>query len=155
MEQKKIIWVYPEIIYPKNDEMKNKDRPIQDLIKISNKNKFYLQIFEMKFKEDQIIGFVFKFSEIKKKKNKDEISSEELRPTFKNEIIFDLLSLHYIRTVIVKEKSGFRNLREKEITITMRILYRIKYQKEKKGRKKKKIKLKKNHLQMMKKLNLY
>jgi len=67
MEQKKIIWVYPEVIYPKNNEMKNKDKPIQDLIKISNKNKFYLQIFEMKYKEDQIIGFVFKFSEIKKK----------------------------------------------------------------------------------------
>ena len=113
MEQKKIIWVYPEVIYPKNDEMKNKNKSIQDLIKISNKNKFYLQIFEMKFKEDQIIGFVFKFSEIKKM-NKDKISSKELKPPFKNEIIFDLLSLHYIRTVIVKEKSGFRNLREKE-----------------------------------------
>ena len=115
MEQKKVIWVFPEVIYPKNDEMKNKDRPIQDLIKISNKNKFYLQIFEMKYKEDQIIGFVFKLSEIKKKNcNKDEISSEELRPPLKNEVIFDLLSLHYIRTVIVQEKSGFRNLREKE-----------------------------------------
>ena len=113
VEQKKIIWVYPEVIYPKNDEMKNKNKSIQDLIKISNKNKFYLQIFEMKFKEDQIIGFVFKFSEIKKM-NKDKISSKELKPPFKNEIIFDLLSLHYIRTVIVKEKSGFRNLREKE-----------------------------------------
>jgi len=67
MEQKKIIWVYPEVIYPKNNEMKNKDKPIQDLIKISNKNKFYLLIFEMKYKEDQIIGFVFKFSEKKKK----------------------------------------------------------------------------------------
>ena len=115
MEQKKITWVYPQVIYPKNNEMKNKERPIQDLIKESNKNKFYLQIFEMKYKEDQIIGFVFKFSEIqKKKKNKDEILSEKLKPLSQNEIIFDLLSLHYIRTVTVKKKSGFRNLREKE-----------------------------------------
>jgi len=54
--------------------MKNKDRPIQNLIKISNKNRFYLQIFEMKYKEDQIVCFVFKFSKIKKKNNnKDEI----------------------------------------------------------------------------------
>ena len=45
-------------------------------------------------------------------------------PSYKNEIIFDLLNSNYIRTVVVKEKSGLRNLREKEenesndITIT-------------------------------------
>ena len=45
-------------------------------------------------------------------------------PSYKNEIIFDLLNMNYIRTVVVKEKSGLRNLREKEenesndITIT-------------------------------------
>ena len=35
-------------------------------------------------------------------------------PSYKNEIIFDLLNSNYIRTVVVKEKSGLRNLREKE-----------------------------------------
>ena len=142
MEQKKIIWVYPEVIYPKNDEMKNKDKPIQDLIKISNKNKFYLQINEMKYKEDQIIGFVFKFSEIQKKRNNiDEISSKELKPPFKNEIIFDLLSLHYIRTVIVKEKSGFRNLREKKDGYENEELVSNKISEKKKRKKKKENKI--------------
>ena len=142
MEQKKIIWVYPEVIYPKNDEMKNKDKPIQELIKMSNKNKFYLQIFEMKFKEDQIIGFVFKFSDIQKKKNnKDEISSEELKPPFKNEVIFDLLSLHYIRTIIVKEKSGFRNLREKEDEIENEEIISNKASERKKRKKKRENKI--------------
>jgi len=142
MEQKKIIWVYPEVIYPKNNEMKNKDKPIQDLIKISNKNKFYLQINEMKYKEDQIIGFVFKFSEIQKKRNNiDEISSKELKPPFKNEIIVDLLSLHYIRTVIVKEKSGFRNLREKKDGYENEELVSNKISKKKKRKKKKENKI--------------
>ena len=34
-------------------------------------------------------------------------------PSLKNQVIFDLLNLHYIRTVIVDKKSGLRNLRGK------------------------------------------
>ena len=114
-EQKKIIWVYPDAIYPKNDNTKNKDTPVQDLIKISQKKKLYLQVIEMKYNEGEIIGFVFKFTETQKKNQfKNRISFQELMPPFKNEILFDLLNLHYIRTIIVKNKSGFRNLREKD-----------------------------------------
>ena len=114
-EPKKVVWVYPDIIYPKNYESKNKDTPIQDLIKISEKKKFYLQIFEMRYSERELIGYVFKFIEIQKyKKNKIEMNSKDLLPPFRNEIIFDLLGLHYIRTVIVYKKSGLRNLRERE-----------------------------------------
>ena len=67
-DTKKVTWIYPDIIYPKNDVLKNKDTPIYDLIKISNKKKFNLQIFEIKYKEDEILGFVFKFTELKKRK---------------------------------------------------------------------------------------
>ena len=38
-EPRKIIWVYPDIIYPKNDISKNKNIHIQDLIKSSKKKK--------------------------------------------------------------------------------------------------------------------
>ena len=48
-EPKRIIWVYPDIIYPKNNIFKKKNMSTQDLIKISNKNAFYLQIIEMKY----------------------------------------------------------------------------------------------------------
>ena len=58
---KRITWVYPDIIYPKNDDLKKKDINIKDLIKISNKKLFNLQIFEKKNKEGEIIGFIFKF----------------------------------------------------------------------------------------------
>ena len=113
-EPRKIIWVYPDIIYPKNDISKNKDIQIQDLIKDSEKKKIYLQISEMRYSENELIGFVFKFIEIEKnKKNKNQIISQELIPSNKNEILFDLLRLHYIRTITVDKKSGFRNLREK------------------------------------------
>ena len=114
-DTRKVTWVYPNVIYPKNDTLKNKDIPLQDLIKNSKKKRFYLQIFEMKYKDNEIKGFVFKFIEIQKnKKYFSELSPRDLLPTNRNEIIFDLLSLNYVRTVIVQHKSGLRNLRENE-----------------------------------------
>ena len=112
-EPKKIIWVYPHLIYPKDDSIKNKEK-IENLIKDSKRNKFNLQIIEMKYKENEIIGFVFKFVEMqKKKKSKKDIIFQEFIPLQKKEIIFDLLELRYIRALIVLKKSGFRNYRDK------------------------------------------
>ena len=114
-ESKKITWIYPDLIYPNNTIYNNKDKKIDDLIKISNKKKLNLQIIEMKYKENEIIGFVFKFFENQKnKKNKNIILPEELIPSsYKNIIMFDVLTLNYIRTKIVKLKTGLRNLRER------------------------------------------
>ena len=52
-----ITWVFPDVIYPKNDCDKDmvKDKCIQDLINISKKKKFHLQIYEMKYKENEIL----------------------------------------------------------------------------------------------------
>ena len=69
-EAKKITWVEPEFIYPKDDMMKVKDIPVQDLIKKSKKIKLFLQIIEMTDHKNEIIGFVFKLFEKKKTKNK-------------------------------------------------------------------------------------
>ena len=111
---RRITWVYPDIIYPKNDKLKNKVTQTKELIKISKKKKFNLQIREMKYKEGEIIGFVFKLSEISNKKGKNEFSYQELIPSNKNEVMFDLLNLKYIRTIMVQQKSGLHNLRENE-----------------------------------------
>ena len=113
-EPGKITWVQPDLIYPKDDSSKIKDAAIPDLIKKSNKNNFYLQIFEMKNINNEIIGFTFKIFEKKNIKNKTEFELKKFIPELKNQIIFDLLNLNYIRAKIVKEKSGFRNLRENE-----------------------------------------
>ena len=110
-ESKKVIWVYPDMIYPKNDITKKKDIQIQDLIRVSNKKAVNMQIIEMKYRENEIICFAFKFTEINKKKSKDKkINFQNYIPTYKNEIIFDLLNLKYIRAVIVKKKSGLKNI---------------------------------------------
>ena len=109
----KITWVDPELIYPKNDASKLKDIPIQDLIKKSKKTKMFLQIFEMK-NGDEIIAFVFKIFEKKNIKNQKESELKKFIPDLKYQILFDLLTLRFIRTKIVKEKSDFRNLREND-----------------------------------------
>ena len=67
-----------------------------------------------KYKEGEIIGFVFKFIELKNKQDNNEILIQEFLPNCENEIIFDLLNLNYIRTIIVKEKTEKRNLRIEE-----------------------------------------
>ena len=115
-EPKRITWVYPDIIYPKDDNLKIRNKNNKDLIRNSLKKRFNLQIREMKYKEGEIIGYILKFTEIKRKKsNKKVINPLVLMPPKKkNEIIFDLMDLRYIRTILVKAKSGLHNLRSNE-----------------------------------------
>ena len=113
-EPKEVIWVYPDLIYPKNEVNKNRNENMQDLVVNSYRKKFGMQISVMKYNEDEIIGYVFKFVELTKKKKDGEISPKDFAPNGNKEIIFDLLTLSYIRTVLVDKKSGKRNLREKE-----------------------------------------
>ena len=113
-EPKEIIWIYPDLIYPKDEIFKNRNENIQDLVMNSYKKRFGMQISVMKYNSDEIIGYVFKFVDLTKKKNDKEISLNDFIPKGNKEIIFDLLSLNYIRTILVTEKSGNHNLREKE-----------------------------------------
>ena len=108
----KITWIEPELIYPKDDlSSKLKDISIQDLIKKSKKKKMFLQIFEMK-QGEEIIAFSFKLFEKNRTKNKKEYEFKKFIPSIKNQFIFYLLNMNYIRVRIVKEKTGFRNLLE-------------------------------------------
>ena len=115
-ELREVIWVYPDLIYPKNKLNNNhiKKEDIPDLIMSSPKKKIFMQITEMKFGEGEIIGYVFKFVDSITKKGEIKLHEESLIPFGNKEILFDLLSLNYIRTEIVSEKTGKNNLREKE-----------------------------------------
>ena len=113
-EPKEIVWIYPDLIYPKDEVNKNRNENLQDLVMNSYKKKFGMQISVMKYNDDEIIGYVFKFVELTKKNKEKEIVPKNFVPKGNKEIIFDLLSLNYIRTILVEKKSGKRNLREKE-----------------------------------------
>ena len=117
-ELKEAIWIYPSIIYPKEkmyNEIKEEDIP--NLITSSHKKKIFIQINTMKFGEDEIIGYVFKIVDSMSKKKNKVIEPQNFIPNSNKEILFDLLSLNYIRTEIVSEKIRKNTLREKEDNI--------------------------------------
>jgi len=108
-----VTWVYPELIYPKDDNSKLKDIPLQDLIKQSKKSKLFMEVIEVKnFYNGEVSGYIFKLFEKRRFNSQKEEELKRFIPDIKNQFLFDLLSMNYIRTKIVKEKSGFRNLRE-------------------------------------------
>ena len=120
-ESKIVVWIFPDIIYPKDDSKiinKEKDEEIEILIKKSEKKKFNLQIKEIKLNENDIIGFAFKFTEISLRKKNKVLKNELFIPSSNKKVImFHLLNLSYIRTLIVEEKSGSNNLIELENNI--------------------------------------
>ena len=111
-EPKQILWVYPDIIYPKDNNQRNKEIIIQDLINQSPKGRFYCQINTFRYTPDKIIGFSFKITDFNKKKENTNINYSHFIPKTNNEIMFDLLSLNYIRAIVVKHRTGLRNLRD-------------------------------------------
>ena len=120
-ELKEAIWIYPNLIYPKNKlntEIKIEDIP--DLIMSSHKKKIFMQISVMKFGESCIIGYVFKIVDSLSKKKNSNFEQKSFIPNSNKEILFDLLNLNYIRTEIVSQKTGNRNLREKMIILKMK-----------------------------------
>ena len=122
-EKKSITWIFPDIMYPKdkpqdnNDKDKEKDieEEIENFIKVSKEKKLNLQIKIIKSNDNEIIAFVFKFTEISLNKGNKLLTNDSYIPkSDKKIIIFDLLNLSYIRSLIVEEKSGLRNLRNIE-----------------------------------------
>jgi len=121
-EPKEITWVFPHIIYPKDNNQQPKEDEIEDLLEKSPKKGYNLQIFGIKFNENENISFVFKLTEKYLRKKKLKFKEDSYIPKCnKNLIMFDLLKLKYIRTIIVDVKTGLKNLRtiEKEKDNTM------------------------------------
>ena len=86
------------------------------VIERSDKKKYNLLIKPISLEENENIGYVFKFIEIVLKKRKKNINLSEVIPKCEKKLImFDLLTLNYIRTMIVEKKSEERNLRKDEI----------------------------------------
>ena len=133
-ESKEITWVFPDIIYPKDNNKQIKDEEIEELVEISYKKKFNILIRSIKFDDsNNKIVLVFKFTEINLKKRQNRINFEMYIPeSKKNLIIFDFLRLSYIRSIIVDKKTGLRNLRNKEIEADNKIEEKLSFKKVKK-----------------------
>ena len=110
--EKEIIWVYPDVVYPKNNFKKKENAHIDNLIKYSQKKKLLLKIFVFRNNKDEKIGYCFRLTDLNKKENN--IKFEKFIPKMEKEFLFDIIKLHYIRTITVEKKTGGRNLRDKE-----------------------------------------
>ena len=111
-EPRAITWVFPHLIYPKENDHHIKEEDIENLIEKSKRKKFNLLIKPIKYNENDDISLAFKFTEITSNNRKKKLNIEKYIPKCdKNLILFDLLNLNYIRTLVVNQKSGFRNLR--------------------------------------------
>ena len=120
-DPKEVTWVFPEIIYPKNDSQRSREDILEQLIEKSPKKQIMLQIIPMNY-DDNLIGYVFKFIEVNQKKIQSELNkvninnkNEVIKYNEKKEVLFDVKRLGYVRTVLVEQKTGFHNLREEEI----------------------------------------
>jgi hypothetical protein len=69
-EPLKVTWVFPDVIYPKDNIQQNKEEEIEELIEKSSKKEFNLQIKAIKLNGNESISFLFKLIEINKKKGK-------------------------------------------------------------------------------------
>lgn len=109
-EPKKVTWVIPDKIYPKNDSQRNKEENINELIKISQTKEYLLLITKMKYSEEEALGYCFRFTDIDGKKNN--VDPSDFKPNTSKHILFDLLRLNYVRTVLVNKKSeGYQDTR--------------------------------------------
>ena len=111
-KEKEIQWVYPEIIYPKNELKKRDNEHIDNLIKYSQKINLFLKINIFR-NNDDIIGICFRLIDKKKTLLKN-IKIKDYIPRIGREFLFDILTLNYIRTIIVNKKTGYKSLRDKD-----------------------------------------
>ncbi len=110
-EPKPVYWIYPNLIYPKDDNMKNiGEIDIERTIEESKKKKFNLLITKIRYSEDIVFAYLFRFLENKsEKKDKEFIANQELKIKDEYNIMYDLYNLNYIRTKLVYEKEGTIN----------------------------------------------
>ena len=112
-QEKEITWVYPNIIYPKNNMKGVKIENIDNLVKFSKKKNLILKITTFRNKTGERIGYCFRLTEKKRIPFKFK-KFDNFIPTNNNEFLFDIITLHYIRTMIVDKKTGNKNLRSKD-----------------------------------------
>ena len=63
-EPKEVTWIFPDVIYPKDNVHQNKDEEIEELVERSRKKEIMLQIKSIKFNDNDNFTFLFKFTEI-------------------------------------------------------------------------------------------
>ncbi len=107
-EPKKVTFIFPDILFPKNENMdlSQKDEfEIDEMIRKSKKKEMNLTIIRTKFKDDQTLGYCFRFTNIENRKQNQENLDIKLNYGNNKILLYDIDKLNYSRTVLVKEKT--------------------------------------------------
>ena len=108
-KEMEIKWVYPDLIYPKNNIKINGTENFDDLVKISKKTNCLLKLNIFRNDKNEIIGICFRLMDVKSNTS-NYIDYNKYIPKNKNEFLFDIITLHYIRAKIVEEKTGKKSI---------------------------------------------
>ena len=102
-EPKRITWVFPDIIYPKNDSIRKNEENVEELIKQSEKKDYNLLITKMKLGDEEI-GFCLRFTAPESKRNNTDLS--DFKQSNSKLIMYDILKLNFVRTHLVSQKKN-------------------------------------------------
>jgi len=110
-EPKHVVWIYPDLLYPKNENMDvntKTDFEKEELIQCSQKKEFNLLITRIKFKEDETLGYCFRLTNLDQRRQNQENIDLRISYNPNRLLMYDMSKLNYMRTVLVSQKT--RNL---------------------------------------------
>jgi len=107
-EPKRIVWIYPDFVYPKNENMDintKTDFEKEELIQNSQKKEFNLLITRIKFREDETLGYCFRLTNLELRRQNQDSLDLSLNYNPNRLLMYDMGRLNYMRTVVVTQKT--------------------------------------------------
>ena len=114
-EPKKVYWVYPDLLYPKNEIMElssKSDMEREQMTQDSKREAFNLLVTRIRFREDETLGYSFRLTSVDQRRHNQEGLEHKYSFNQKRNIMYDMMHLNYMRTNLVTKKS-----KQSELTI--------------------------------------
>lgn len=107
-EPKKVVWVFPDLLYPKGDNMdimRKSDDEREELISSSHKKEFNLLITRLYFRNENTLGYCFRLTQIEQRRRFQDNFDYKLNFNNNKVLMYDMKKLNFLRTMLVNEKS--------------------------------------------------
>ena len=121
-EPRKVIWIYPDLLYPKKELMDietKTDFEKEELIHNSKRKEFNLIISRIKFREDETLGYCFRLTNLETRRQSQESADFKINFNQKRFLMYDMSKLNYMRSMLVAKKTL---IQEPSITINSEII---------------------------------
>lgn len=103
-EARPVFWVYPDKIYSKGESIISTEKNADKLIETSKRRLFNLTISVIKYREDEVIGYLFKLLEPKEVKKENYQELFDFSCSKKYNMVYSMQAFNYVRTKIVNYK---------------------------------------------------